>query len=87
MLLKKINFWYISSLLVTLLVAIPVSTVLLNSFASSSNYLVLLKNTFLLDAIYAPDGSILGKKKVGKKTLTLDKITKNYIIKLQNGKS
>ena len=51
MLLKKINFWYISSLLVTLLVAIPVATVLFNSFASSSNYLALLKNTFLLDYI------------------------------------
>ena len=48
-------------------------------FNKISNNVKILKNTFLLDAIYAPDGSILGKKKVGKKTLTLDKITKNYI--------
>ena len=48
-------------------------------FNKISNKVKILKNTFLLDAIYAPDGSILGKKKFDKKILTLDKITKNYI--------
>ena len=48
---KKINFWYLSSLFVTLLVAAPIITVLLNSFTSSSEYLILLKNTFLLKYI------------------------------------
>jgi len=48
---KKISIWYVASLLVTLLVAIPISTVLFNSFITSSEYLILLKNTFLTDYI------------------------------------
>jgi len=48
---KRFNIWYVTSLFVTLLVAIPVSTVLLNSFSSSNEYLILLKNTFLLNYI------------------------------------
>ena len=51
MFIKKINYWYISSLLVTLIVAIPVSTVLLSSFNFSFEYLILLKNTFLLNYV------------------------------------
>ena len=47
--LKKINIWYLSSLFVTLIVAVPILTIILNSFSSSSGYLELLKNTFLLD--------------------------------------
>lgn len=48
---QRINLWYISSLLVTLTVAIPISTVLLSSFNFSSEYLILLKNTFLIEYI------------------------------------
>jgi iron(III) transport system permease protein len=46
-LLRKINFWYINSIIITLIVAIPIITVLFNSFGSSSEYLILLKGTFL----------------------------------------
>jgi iron(III) transport system permease protein len=49
---KKVNFWYLNSLFVTTLVAIPIITVLLNSFGASNEYLILLKNTFLLDYIF-----------------------------------
>ncbi len=49
--LKKINFWYISSLLVPLLVAIPIFTIFLSFFETTSDYLILLKNTFLLQYI------------------------------------
>ena len=52
MLLKKLNVWYISSLFVTLLVAIPISTILLNSFNFTTDYLILLKNTFLFDYLF-----------------------------------
>ena len=49
---KKINFWYINSLFITLIVAIPISTVFLSSFGSSNEYLTLLTNTFLFDYIF-----------------------------------
>ena len=52
MFLKKINFWYINSLFITLIVAIPISTVFLSSFGSSNEYLTLLTNTFLFDYIF-----------------------------------
>ena len=48
---KNISIWYIASLLITLIVAIPISTVLFNSFITSTEYLILLKNTFLTDYI------------------------------------
>ena len=38
-----------------------------------------LKTNFLLDAIYAPDGTILGKKRTKKKITSSDQITKKYI--------
>ena len=47
--IKKINIWYLTSLIVTVMVAIPISTILLNSFSSSNEYLILLKDTFLLN--------------------------------------
>jgi len=50
-LLRKINFWYISSLLVPLLVAIPIFTIFFSFFETTSDYLLLLKNTFLLQYI------------------------------------
>jgi iron(III) transport system permease protein len=48
---KNISIWYVASLLITLIVAIPISTVLFNSFITSTEYLILLKNTFLTDYI------------------------------------
>ena len=47
MILKKINFWYINSFLISLLVALPIITVFLGFFESTSDYFILLKNTFL----------------------------------------
>ena len=52
MFFKKINFWYLSSFFVTLIVAIPISTVLINSFSSSNEYLILLTNTYLFDYVF-----------------------------------
>ena len=48
---KKPNFWFISSFLVSIFVAIPILTVFLSYFNSTSEYFILLKNTFLTDYI------------------------------------
>ena len=52
MTLKKINFWYINSFLISILVALPIITVFFGFFESTSDYFSLLKNTFLLNYIY-----------------------------------
>ncbi len=44
---RNINFWYISSLLVSLVVAIPILTVFSSFFELTSDYYTLLKNTYL----------------------------------------
>ena len=49
--IKNINIWYISSLIVTLVVAIPIITVFSSFFEVTSDYYILLKNTFLLKYI------------------------------------
>jgi iron(III) transport system permease protein len=49
--LKNINYWYLSSLLVTLLVALPILTVFASFFGTTSEYYELLKNTFLINYI------------------------------------
>ena len=51
MLLKKFNFWYINSFLISLLVALPIITVFFGFFESTSDYFSLLKDTFLLKYI------------------------------------
>ena len=50
--IKNINFWYISSILVSLLVAVPIVTVFASFFGSTSGYYELLRNTFLFDYIF-----------------------------------
>ncbi len=45
--MNKINYWYLVSLFVSLLVALPIITVFTSFFGSTSEYLVLLKDTFL----------------------------------------
>ena len=47
----KINFWYVSSFFVSLLVALPIVTVFFGFFETTSDYFSLLKNTFLLKYI------------------------------------
>ena len=51
MVFKKINFWYINSLLISILVALPIVTVFFGFFESTSDYFSLLKDTFLLKYI------------------------------------
>ena len=51
MISKKINIWYLSSFFISLLVALPILTVFLSFFETTSDYFSLLKNTFLLDYI------------------------------------
>ncbi len=47
----RINFWYISSLLISIFVIIPILTVFLSFFESTSNYYEILKDTFLFEYI------------------------------------
>ena len=51
MVLKKLNFWYISSFLISLLVALPIITIFFGFFETTSDYFSLLKDTFLLKYI------------------------------------
>ena len=49
--LKNINYWYLSSHLVSLLVALPILTVFASFFGTTSEYYELLRNTFLINYI------------------------------------
>ncbi len=49
--IKQPNLWYISSFFVSLLVALPILTVFLSFFETTTDYFLLLKNTFLLQYI------------------------------------
>ena len=45
----KFNSWYLSSLLISFFVLIPIITVFTSFFESTSNYFEILKNTFLFE--------------------------------------
>ena len=47
----KYNFWFFSSLVIALIVAMPIITVFFSFFSETSNYFTVLKNTFLFDYI------------------------------------
>ena len=49
--IKNINIWYISSLLISIAVAIPILTICVGFFENTSNYYSILKNTALIDYI------------------------------------
>jgi len=49
---KKINIWYFSSFLISIIVAIPIVTVFSSFFETTSNYSSILKNTFIYEYIY-----------------------------------
>ncbi len=49
---KKINIWYFSSFLISIVVAIPIVTVFSSFFETTGNYSLILKNTFLYDYIF-----------------------------------
>ncbi len=47
----RINFWYISSFIISLFVIIPILTVFSSFFENTTNYYQVLKDTFLLEYI------------------------------------
>ena len=49
--IKNINIWYISSLLISIIVAIPILTICVGFFENTSNYYSILKNTALINYI------------------------------------
>ena len=50
--MTKYNIWFFSSLFIALIVSLPIITVFFSFFNETSNYLTLLKNTFLFDYIF-----------------------------------
>ena len=57
---KKINIWYSSSILISLIVAVPIITVFLSFFENTSNYQEILKNTFLIEYIFNSGVLLIG---------------------------
>ena len=49
---KNLNIWFLSSLLVSIFVSIPILTVFTSFFENTSNYYEILKNTFLKEYIF-----------------------------------
>ena len=49
---NKINIWYFSSFVISIIVAVPIITVFSSFFETTGDYVTVLKNTFLLDYIY-----------------------------------
>jgi iron(III) transport system permease protein len=60
MLNKKLNIWYISSICVSLFVAIPIITVFSSFFNLTSDYMILLKATFLKNYVINSAVILLG---------------------------
>jgi len=58
--IKNINYWYLSSVIVSLLVALPILTVFASFFGTTSEYYELLRNTFLIDYILNSSAILLG---------------------------
>ena len=52
MLHGKLNIWYFTSFVISLVVAIPILTVFSSFFEDTSNYFEILKNTFLVEYIF-----------------------------------
>ena len=48
----KFNSWYLSSLIISFIVLIPIITVFTSFFENTSNYYEILKNTFLIEYIF-----------------------------------
>tara|TARA_B100000963_G_scaffold251009_1_gene219907 strand:+ start:808 stop:2421 length:1614 start_codon:yes stop_codon:yes gene_type:complete len=49
--MTKINYWFVTSFIVTLVIALPILTVFFSFFGSTSEYFKLLSNTFLFSYI------------------------------------
>ena len=54
---KKINIWYLSSFIISIIVAIPIVTVFSSFFETTGNYSSILKDSFLFEYIF--DSAIL----------------------------
>ena len=52
MLLKKINIWYFSSFVISIIVAIPIATVFSSFFETTGIYSSIIKDTFLYEYIF-----------------------------------
>jgi iron(III) transport system permease protein len=52
MFFKKINIWFLSSFLISIVVAIPIITVFFSFFETTGSYSLILKNTFLFEYIF-----------------------------------
>ena len=50
--MRQLNAWYISSFLISLVVAIPIITVFTSFFEDTSNYFEILKETFFFEYIF-----------------------------------
>jgi len=51
MLLKKINIWYLSSLAISIIVAVPIVTVFSSFFEATGTYASIIKDTFIYEYI------------------------------------
>ena len=60
MIIKKLNVWYLSSFLISIIVAIPIATVFISFFEETSNYSTILKDTFLYEYIFNSIFLLLG---------------------------
>ena len=49
--MNRINYWFLSTLLITIIIALPITTVFISFFGSTSEYYKLLSNTFLFSYI------------------------------------
>ena len=50
--MTKYNIWFFGSAIIAMIVALPIVTVFFSFFNETSDYLVVLKNTFLIDYIF-----------------------------------
>ena len=51
MLLKKINIWYLSSFVISIIVAVPIATVFSSFFETTGSYSSIIQDTFLYEYI------------------------------------
>ena len=58
--MRKINFWYLSSFLISFVVLIPIATVSFSFFEETSNYYQILKETFLIEYIFNSVSLLVG---------------------------
>ncbi len=49
--MTKYNIWFFSSIIIASIVALPIITVFFSFFSETSNYFIILKNTFLYEYI------------------------------------